>query len=86
MLFKGNEQLPVSSLQLFFATFFIVLSFLMSGSIFGYMAVLLRLMFKKANTEQERKDATAKLMEKVVLSKELRQEIARYDSQARAKL
>ena len=86
MFFTGNDQLPVTSLQLFFATFFIVLAYLVNGSIFGYMAVLLRLMFKKGNTEQEHKDATAKLMDRLNIGKELKEEISRYESQARAKL
>ena len=51
MFFTGNDQLPITSVQMFFASLFILLSYLVNGSIFGYMAVLLRLMFKRENVE-----------------------------------
>jgi hypothetical protein len=79
MYFRGNDQLAVTSSQLFFATVFIILSYLVNGSIFGYMAVLLRLMYKRGNAEQDHKDNTSKIMNKVVLSNELQDSITRYE-------
>lgn len=58
---------------------------MVNGSIFGYMAVLLRLMFKKGNQEQEHRDGTEKLMNQIVVNKQYREEIARYDRQTRIK-
>ncbi len=42
-------------------------------------------MFKKGKEEQEHKDGTDKVMEKIVVDKKFREEIARYDRQTRIK-
>jgi hypothetical protein len=85
MFFTGNDQLPITSLQMSFASLLILLSYLVNGSIFGYMAVLLRLMFKRGNTEQEHKEATTKVMRKVIGTRQMHEEITRYERQASSK-
>ena len=68
-----------------FASLLILLSYLVNGSIFGYMAVLLRLMFKRGNAEQEHKEATAKVMRKVIGTCQMHEEVTRYERQASSK-
>lgn len=78
MCFTGNEMHPRTILELILASFFIILAYIINGTIFGEMAVLIGVINRKDNEYTRNIDSINLSMKNIMLPLDLSNDIRSY--------
>ncbi len=78
MCFTGNEMHPRTIFELILASFFIILAYIINGTIFGEMAVLIAVINRKDNEYTRNIDSINLAMKNIMLPLDLSYDIRNY--------